>query len=432
MALTAAEQYLLELINRARLDPAAEAKRLGIGLNDNLAPGSIDASQKQALAPNVLLESAAVSHSNWMLSADIFSHIESNGSTPASRATSAGYKWNMVGENIAMQGSTGKLDAGKAIAAEHDGLMRSAGHRLNLLEGNYREIGVGQEIGVFTQAGQNYNASMVTEVFGRSGNTVFVTGVAYDDKNKDAFYSIGEGKAGVTISASGVSTKTLAAGGYAVGISAADTVHISGLVGKVSFAADIFDVTENVKVDVVDGNTLSVSTSITLGTGINNLKLLGFQDLAATGNLAANSINGNNGNNLLKGLGGNDKIFGAGGADQIYGGAGNDSLAGDSGQDRLDGGTGNDQLTGGLDADVFVFTKGSGADTIVDFKLLQGDSLALDDALWNGLDLSAAQVVSQFAHLVKGVVQFDFGGGQTLKLAGVTSLSGIADHIEFI
>ncbi len=32
-----AEQYLLELINRARLDPQAEADRFGIDLNENLA-----------------------------------------------------------------------------------------------------------------------------------------------------------------------------------------------------------------------------------------------------------------------------------------------------------------------------------------------------------------------------------------------------------
>lgn len=90
MALTAAEQYLLELINRARLDPAAEARRLGLNLNDNLAPGSIDASAKQVLAPNALLETAATAHSKWMLAADVFSHNGSNGSTPASRVTATG------------------------------------------------------------------------------------------------------------------------------------------------------------------------------------------------------------------------------------------------------------------------------------------------------------------------------------------------------
>src|SRR3954463_12402694 len=38
---TAFEQYFLELVNRARLDPAAEAARLGIGLNDGLGGGQL-------------------------------------------------------------------------------------------------------------------------------------------------------------------------------------------------------------------------------------------------------------------------------------------------------------------------------------------------------------------------------------------------------
>ena len=432
MALTAAEQYLLELINRARLDPAAEAKRLSINLNDSLAPGSIDASSKQVLAPNALLETAAIAHSQWMLAADVFSHTGANGSTPAGRAKAAGYNWNLVGENIAMQGSSGKLDAGKAIAAEHDGLMRSAGHRLNLMNEGFREVGIAQELGVFTQAGQNYNASMVAEVFGRSANTVFVTGVAYNDKNKDGFYSIGEAQAGVTLSVAGQSTKTQTAGGYALGVVASDVAHISGTVGKLSFTADLFHVTDNVKLDVVNGNTLYSSASISLGTGINSVRLLGIDNLQATGNASANTITGGNGNNLLQGLAGNDKIYGGAGADRLLGGDGNDSLSGDAGRDWLDGGAGKDLLTGGLDADVFVFTKGSSADIVADFKLSQGDSLQLDDALWNNRDLSAAQVVAQYAHVVKGAVLFDFGGGQSLKLTGVTSLSGLADHIDFI
>jgi hypothetical protein len=36
-----AEQYLLELINEARLDPLAKAASLGIDLNQGLAPGTL-------------------------------------------------------------------------------------------------------------------------------------------------------------------------------------------------------------------------------------------------------------------------------------------------------------------------------------------------------------------------------------------------------
>jgi serralysin len=65
--LSAAEQYLLELINQARLDPLAKAASLGIDLNQGLAPGTLTGTAKQVLAHNVILSQAAEGHSNWML-----------------------------------------------------------------------------------------------------------------------------------------------------------------------------------------------------------------------------------------------------------------------------------------------------------------------------------------------------------------------------
>ena len=47
---TAQEQLVLELINRARLDPAAEAARFGIALNEGLPAGTISTAAKQPLA----------------------------------------------------------------------------------------------------------------------------------------------------------------------------------------------------------------------------------------------------------------------------------------------------------------------------------------------------------------------------------------------
>ena len=54
-AFSAQEQLMLEMINRARLDPKAEAARLGISLNQGIAAGAISSSAKQPLAPNELL-----------------------------------------------------------------------------------------------------------------------------------------------------------------------------------------------------------------------------------------------------------------------------------------------------------------------------------------------------------------------------------------
>jgi len=89
--LTAHEQLLIELVNRARLDPAGEAARYGIDLNDGLAAGTITAAPKQPLAPNPNLATAAQGHSQWMLDNDVFSHTGAGGSDPEDRMRGAGY-----------------------------------------------------------------------------------------------------------------------------------------------------------------------------------------------------------------------------------------------------------------------------------------------------------------------------------------------------
>ncbi len=55
---TAHEQYFLELVNRARANPGAEAARLGIDLNQGLTAGTIADIAKQPLAMNQLLTTA--------------------------------------------------------------------------------------------------------------------------------------------------------------------------------------------------------------------------------------------------------------------------------------------------------------------------------------------------------------------------------------
>lgn len=86
----------------------------------------------------------------------------------------------------------------------------------------------------------------------------------------------------------------------------------------------------------------------------------------------ANAAFGLAGNDTLDGKAGNDTLYGGIGDDVLYGGSDNDTLFGGSGNDTLDGGAGNDLLKGGsgspLDsdsgADVYMFSIGSGQDTI--------------------------------------------------------------------
>ena len=425
MALTAAEQYLLEPINRARLDPAGEAARYGIDLNAGLAAGTISTASKQVLAPNALLENAAIGHSQWMLAADVFSHTGSGGSQPWDRAAQAGYGWSGVGENISWRGSTGTLDLNAAIAAHHQSLFLSTtGHRQNMLNGSYQEIGIAQEYGSFTQSGRSYNSSMLTELFGRpAAPSVVVTGVFYTDTDKNGFYSIGEGAAGARLSIDGNSTFSTAAGGYALAVQQGAGFMVSGQVGTLSYQFAMAQATGNVKVDIVNQSLLLTSNTVALKLGLNHVTLLGNFNVNATGNEASNSINGNSGANWLNGAQGNDTMFGNAGNDTIWGGVGDD---------RIVGGSGNDRLGGNAGVDVFVFNNEFGRDVVADFSVAGREKLVFDDLIWGSTALSAQQVVSQFAHVMAGTVVFEFSANEVITLTGVTSTVGLADALMIV
>jgi uncharacterized protein YkwD len=74
-------------------------------------------------------------HSEDMATNNFFDHTGSDGSSVAQRATAAGYAWSRVGENIA---------AGHSSPSEvMDGWMNSPGHRANILNCEYRNVGIG-------------------------------------------------------------------------------------------------------------------------------------------------------------------------------------------------------------------------------------------------------------------------------------------------
>src|SRR6476660_8727928 len=102
--MTPEEQLLVELVNRARLDPVGEVARLGMHLNDGLPAGAIQSVGKQPLAPNDLIAGAAEAHSSWMISNDVFSHTGKGASLPYDRMESSGYSFSgswAWAENIA-------------------------------------------------------------------------------------------------------------------------------------------------------------------------------------------------------------------------------------------------------------------------------------------------------------------------------------------
>ena len=224
---TAAEQYMLELINRARANPAAEAASLGIDLNEGLPAGTITADAKQPLAFNPQLTTAALNHTSWMIQNNAFGHNEA-AVDPGGQMTAAGYPFSGAagwGQNIAYRGTTPSVPPliSTVVQEERDLFVDSGesgrGHRVNLLDGAFKEAGIGVQSAPF----QGYNSVVVTQDFAYESGNSFLTGVAYSDTIvHDHFYTPGEGLGNITITAvrasdhAVFSTTTWAAGGYAL------------------------------------------------------------------------------------------------------------------------------------------------------------------------------------------------------------------------
>jgi len=218
---TVFEQYFLELVNWARANPAAQAARLGIDLNESLAPGTIDTTPKQPLAFDAFLITAARGHSQWMLDTNVFSHTGLGGSSPGDRMTTAGYLFEAPfswGENIGWNGQVGTIDLMASVVMSHEGLFRSAGHRVNLLNGRFEDVGIGVIPGSFLYNGVNYDVGMATQKFAQTARGPALTGVAFIDDDGSGFYDIGEGIGGASIVAIGTAgkfeTATWDAGGF--------------------------------------------------------------------------------------------------------------------------------------------------------------------------------------------------------------------------
>lgn len=166
-----------------------------------------------------------------------------------------------------------------------------------------------------------------------------------------------------------------------------------------------------------------------LSGGDNADTLLGGNDRDTLyGNAGADDLQGENGSDTLIGGADNDTLWGQSGADRLDGGSGSDTLIGGAGRDRLAGGSGNDRLTGGSGADTFVYT--AGADRIDDFAA-GADLLVLDDALWSGT-LRPDQVINRFGEVSGRDYVLDFGGGDTLTVAGGIDPGALAALISFV
>ncbi|MDE1152419.1 MAG: hypothetical protein PW788_07775 [Micavibrio sp.] len=145
------------------------------------------------------------------------------------------------------------------------------------------------------------------------------------------------------------------------------------------------------------------SVSYTLSANVENLTLVGADNINGSGNSADNILTGNTGNNTLNGMGGTDTMFGGGGNDTfiidsltdsytggigidtvmssvvsidltghteienaVLTGTGNLNLTGNAGNNVLTGNDGNNIIDGGAGADLMVGGKGDDSYTVDD------------------------------------------------------------------
>jgi hypothetical protein len=262
------EQLYVELLNRARINPAQEAERLRNTADPNILQAydyfgvdlDLMASQISGLAATAPLSidaklmAAARLHSGDMLANAFQGHTGSDGSTPSSRVSAQGYGWSMLGENVfASADSVEYGHAGFEVDWGYGtgGMQSPPGHRLNIHNSGFREIGVGVVLG----SNGGVGPQLVTQDFAsRSALLPFITGVAYYDLNGNGFYDLGEGLGGVEVTVTGSSSYAITArsGGYSVPAPANNSVTVRfAAAGIPDFSQAVAVGSANVKVDYV-------------------------------------------------------------------------------------------------------------------------------------------------------------------------------------
>ncbi|MDK3158159.1 CAP domain-containing protein [Kamptonema cortianum] len=248
-----------------------------------------------------LLSQAAQTHSQNMALQDFFNHTGLDGSSPSDRARIVGYT-SGAAENIAAGYTTPE--------AVVTGWMNSPGHRENILNPNYRTIGVGYHF-LANDTGQlNWNHYW-TQMFGFAADPMpmvslqSMNAIQYGTEESDRLF----------------------------GTPGNDTLFALG--------GD----------DTVQG-------------GLGNDYINGMQGRDRLSGEAGNdTVRGGKGNDTIFGDDGNDWLYGDLDQDFLYGGNGDDILYGGKGNDWLEGGAGNDTLYGDLGSDTLI--GGPGTDVYV-------------------------------------------------------------------
>ena len=335
------EQLLLELVNAARLDPMGDAARYisSYGATASLAnpdiqnaltyfgvSGSALLSAFSGLVPvrplvwNDTLGGTAQAHSAAMIGAAQQTHQAPGEPGLGPRVLAAGYNFTLLGENVyAYSKSALYAHAGFMVdwggSAATFGMQSPAGHRVNLMNATYTEIGI--DVTAYTPTGPtSLGPLVVTQDLGARGK-LFVLGVAYADTDHNSFYSVGEGRADLAIQVTGGgAAMSTASGGFGLEIAAGlrtITLTGGGLASAVTVNTTI--AAGNLKLDVVGGTVLNASGDVTVSGPITELHGLFAGGQALTAGSGAQTVYGNAGNDTIDGGTGADRLYGAGGDD---------------------------------------------------------------------------------------------------------------------
>lgn len=199
-ALPAYEQYLLELTNDRRLEAGAPP-----------------------LAWSGEIAAVSEVYVKRISETGRFSHTDDTGATPSMRLRKAGFtfrgRW-AVGENLAWKTASAPDGATYDVRRLDRALAESPTHLQNMLDPRYRQGGVGLVRAAF----QDQTAMIAAMNFVLSGDQLFLTGVAYADRNRNGRFDPGEQRADMTIRARAddgrtVVTHSRAGGGYDLPVS---------------------------------------------------------------------------------------------------------------------------------------------------------------------------------------------------------------------
>ena len=315
------QQYMLELINRARANGGAEATRLGLsGLQEG--PPNINgqsftiANTAQPLAWNRLLANCAQDRAKFLNDNDQFFTNTSphtfGGTDPEQRINAAQFSMHLSTEyngpttsggffpgpeNVAENETIGSgpftgTKLLNTILSQHAGLFTDQtvpgrGHRMSMMLTYWREAGIGFSAGKDNDGqGNTWDSLYTVQNFGtQTGSFPYITGVVYQDTNGNGSYDPGEGIGGIRVDLGGNNLFAITApsGGYAIPVAGNGnyTVTFSGGAFPATQRTTTISNLLNVKVDLVvpvqAAPTLlaNVSTRLPVGTDPNAL-IAGF------------------------------------------------------------------------------------------------------------------------------------------------------------